>query len=358
MFTHSGMSKKAWGEERRTVTIYDLNGHPLYTRRVRCPEYIGPRFLRERCQGIFDNLIVSTAPQAILPSLDALSPYIDRRTTICLNNEGLGLMEMLNERVFTEPAMRPNYVLCHSEHTIRRHSNLKYSLRHLPGKLNLHAVHRDDESPDLDWNTSEALGHQHTRHMIKLLSAAEELDAVTLHWSVFLQRKLPGMIFSSLADTLSVILGCRFDQIRNDRHAMFVWDRMLDETLRIVTSLPEFRLFPKSLESFRETFPGKLRRKLWARGTEYSTWISLVRRGHAVPIDFVNGYFVRRAQELGMNHEYNSQAISLVKARHAGRYKELQLSIPFGLQPYMADLDMIGGGQEWYDPNLDMNLES
>ncbi|KAI0838173.1 hypothetical protein F5Y06DRAFT_296714 [Hypoxylon sp. FL0890] len=358
MLTHHVGSMRKWGEEGRAITIYDKEKNTITSRAIPCPEYIG-RQHRQRWSWpvVLDNIIVSTVSGAVLPSLAALRRRIDRRTTLCLLQPGLGLMELLNEKIFDDPATRPNYVICHSAHKFQRHSSLKYSLRHVPGKLLLHAVPRGEDA-DLDQKTSEALGSQHTQHIMKLLSAADDLSAVGLPWHVLLRHKFPQMIFGSLADAMSVILGCRYDQIRNGWYTMDFWDSLLTETMRIVVSLPELHANPDILEFFiRESFPKKLKRKLERQGSEYSQWISMVRKGQMPPVAFFNGYFIRRAQELGLDHSMNSLVLNLVKARHAGRYNELKLSLPMGLQPYMMDSDKIGGGQDKFDPVLDVEWD-
>ncbi|KAI1212530.1 uncharacterized protein F4807DRAFT_413375 [Annulohypoxylon truncatum] len=359
LLTHNIRSMKMWREEGQAITMYNYKGVPLSTQAVPCPEYVGRQFAQRWTRPpILHNIIVSTLTGAVIPSLAALTHSIDRRTTICLATPGLGMMEELNETIFKDPASRPNYILCHSDHRFERVSSYQYSLKHIPGKFLLHSVPRDDEDVDLDRRTSEGLGRQHRDHMIKLLSKSGDLAVVPLVWEVFLRQKLPGMIFMSLADTISVILGCRFDQIRTTKHIMEFWDRLLEETIHIVASLPELREHLDILDFFTsESFPKKLRRKLELQRSEYSQWISLIRKAKMPPIDVTNGYFVRRARELGIRHTLNSQVISLVKGRQAGRYRELQMDIPLGLQPFVQDLDKIGGGQPRDDPILDKEID-
>ncbi|KAL7620967.1 hypothetical protein AAE478_008278 [Parahypoxylon ruwenzoriense] len=363
ILAHNTLPMTKWGEEGRAVNVYDFQRKYVSSRPIPCPEYIGNHKIRSRQLSkisTMHNIIVSTASRAVLPTLYALQNYIDRRTTVCLLHPGLGVMELLNEEVFTEPSLRPNYVLCHSGHQFDRYSSLIFSLRHAPGELFVYGVPRDDEDPDLGRRTSAWLGAQHTQHMIDILSATDELGAVGLQQHLFLQKKLPKMIFSSLADTISVILGCRFDHIRHDPHAMSLWENMLDETIRIISAFPEFRDYPEVVawfnrDRFRHRFIGKLTSK--TKTGEYSQWISLIRRGHEPPVDFMNGYFVRRAKELGIDSKYNTMALFMVKARQAARRRELNLDIPFGLQPYMMDRDKIGGGQDKYDPDLDDDID-
>lgn len=359
LLTHNTLTLRKWGEEGRAITVYTQDGIPS-TQPIRCPQYIPRRHVPLRQPPIMDNIVVSTVTQAIIPTLFNLRLYIDRRTTLCILHPGLGLMEELNDIVFPNPALRPNYIFCYSNHKLARSTAGKYSIDHIPGNLVCHAVPRDDEAKGLDKWTSDALNQKHTRHMISLLSTSETLNVIGLPWPSFLQLKLQDMIFYSLADTISVMLGCRYDQIRTDRHAMTLWESMLKETLTIVVSLPEFHERPYMLGAtgFANTnYPTKLKNRLTRLGTECSKWISMIRRGNMPPVDLINGYFIRRAKELGLSHAHNSFAVELVKARSRGRLRELNNSIPLGLMPYMADTDRIGGGQDKVDPKLDVDAD-
>ncbi|KAI8957484.1 hypothetical protein F5Y11DRAFT_363732 [Daldinia sp. FL1419] len=327
MLIHKPRPMRAWGEEGRAISIHDSKGRIISSRNIVCPDYINRPYQPTGLLPVLDNVILSTVSRAAFPTLYGLRNRIDRRTTVCLIQPGLGLMEMLNEEVFDVPALRPNYVICHSSHQLSRHSHYKCSLRHIPGKLYIHAVPRDDEDEDIDRVTSQLLGNQHTQHMVDILSAASDLDVVNVSWRELLLEKLPDMIFASLADTISVILDCSFDLIRRNQNAMRLWDNMLNETINIISSLPEFREHRKKLRFLHERrFAANLRIRLERQGTERSKWLAEVGRGQEPPVEFINGYFVRRAQELGIDHKSNSLAISMVKAKVESMRKQYEIS--------------------------------
>ncbi|RYP26829.1 hypothetical protein DL768_011547 [Monosporascus sp. mg162] len=349
---HRSEASAKWLEEGQAIDLHDARGKLLSSHPIHCPEYIGPRvgapgFSRWN-GGFLDNIVVDTGIAALHPTLRALRHSIDNRTTICLIQEGLGVIEKLNEEIFDDPAVRPTYILGHMTHNLARHMGTSMALRHKGnnGQLLLSAVPREE-----DHGLEAALRH----HFIGLLSASEALRPVGLSWIKFLHRKLPGMIWSSLVDSISVILGCRYDQIVKDTHARRLWHALLDETLYIVSSLPEFRDKPNLLKYFtRDEFRMHLRQRLANQGPMYSEWISLIRRGDVTPVNFINGYFVRRAEELGLDHRVNSLVVSMVKARHQARIRELDADIPFGLKPYMMDGDKLGGGIN--EDDSDFNL--
>ncbi|KAI0019083.1 hypothetical protein F4780DRAFT_748362 [Xylariomycetidae sp. FL0641] len=374
MAHHASVISK-WGDEGRSISLHDRTGLHLSSHEVPCPEWLGntrqPLSLRQlqadKEMGYIDNLVVSTQSWAILPSLRRLRNRIDNRTTLCLLNPGLGLMEKLNEQVFDDWAKRPNYVLGHSSHTLSKHSYRVYSLmQRKKGGLFLYGVPRshdsDFEAPVQDPARFEPgsptnVGMQHTSHFLKLCSSSGELGVTAVPWDTLLTRKLIWMVYSSLADSISVVLGCRYSEIWHQENAMRLWNMLLEETMHIISQFPEYKQRPYFLKHLSGSrFASKLFRQLRKQGDAYSPWISWVRNGYEPPVDLINGYFVGRAKRLGLEHRYNSTVIRIVKSRHWGRRHELLNDIPLGLSPYMADHDRIGGGQD-HDSELDVGID-
>ncbi|KAI8627855.1 hypothetical protein F5Y19DRAFT_477023 [Xylariaceae sp. FL1651] len=350
-----------WGEENRSLSLYDKKGNHISSSIIPCPEPIVARREygeKHKDSDYLDNVLIDTMSTAVLPSLHTLRHRIDCRTTICLLHPGLGLVDKIIEELFDDPAERPNFILGHSTHKVGRHSDHVYSIRQkTPGHIYIHGVPKSGDST-LDKSSRAHEGMLQTQHFIKLLSSTEGLNVVGLPWVKFLSWKLSSMVFSSLADTISVILGCKYGQIRRNPHAMSLWDNLLDETLAIISQFPELQSRPHRLEYFqRDSFRRKLQTYLIGQGANTSAWIKQVRMGSMPPIDYFNGYFVARAKELGLDYKYNSMAIRTVKARMAARQRELRMDIPLGLSPYMMDSDQIGGGQPVSGLEDDLDLD-
>ncbi|KAI3321498.1 hypothetical protein HD806DRAFT_545728 [Xylariaceae sp. AK1471] len=363
ILAHHGLVMSRWGEENRSLSLYDYRGKHISSARIRCPEpIIKPRRYLERLQDsdFLDNLIIDTTSVAILPSLRQLRHRIDHRTSICLLHTGLGLMEMINEELFPDFLERPNFILGHSTHRVAKFSSYMYSIKHkTPGKIHLYGVPKSQDST-LDRSSLAHEGMRQTQHFLQLLSSTQGLKAVGLPWVRFMTQKLPAIIFSSVADAISVILGCRYSDIYPNDHAMAMWDNLLNETLAIISQFPELQdegLAHRVASLNTKTFRNKLKTHLISQGPNQSPWIRRVRMGVEPPIDYFNGYFVRRAKELGLDHKHNSMAIEMVKARATARRRELRMDIPLGTSPYMNDGDRIGGGQpsSRLEDDLDMD---
>ncbi|ORY60519.1 uncharacterized protein BCR38DRAFT_441332 [Pseudomassariella vexata] len=334
-----------WGREGRQLTVYTPKG-PMPSRDVIMPKYIGPprgtsRNATEftRLQHI-SNLLISTFDGSIYTTLLHMRDYIDQDTTICLLNEGLGVVEHLNEGIFTDPDTRPNYVLGHVDYmlaTKRQIGDFSMDLK-APGKMYLTALPRESPGESLVSTRPRVVGRARAQHLIKLLCQTPGLDAGGFPMSLFLRQKLPSMVFSSLTDAISVALGCQYDRISTSPYAVGLWHDLLDETVTVIASLPEFKEHPDALEyftgrRFKDDLFAKLRNK---RGA--STWIARVRTGMQLPMPYLNGWFVKKAKENGVPHSAHNTLMSMVRTRHEARMEELKGQIP--MYVYKTDGDL------------------
>ncbi|KAI1296106.1 hypothetical protein F5Y03DRAFT_387206 [Xylaria venustula] len=304
ILVHHPKPLRQWGMEDRQL-------------RVPCPQHIydyrDRYYETPKASDYLDNIIIDTSSQAILPSLAELSHRIDRQTTICLLQPGLGLMEYINECLFPDPLERPNYVLGHSTHKLSQKRS---------GALYLHWVPRFAD-PALANSPLSLEGKHQAQHLIELLAEPS-----------FITWKLPWLLFTSAADAICVILGCKYSQIHPNPHAMTMWEDILAESINIVSHIPELQTIPIRGEYYTNpAFRRKMRTYLVAQKHNVSPWVKQVRLGMDLPIDYFNGWLVQRAKELGLGHKYNSMAMKMVKARINARHR------------YMTDTDTIGGGQ-------------
>ncbi|KAI0803879.1 hypothetical protein GGR55DRAFT_691469 [Xylaria sp. FL0064] len=363
---HNPIVMSRWGEEARGLILLNGQGHYVSSVGIPCPEpVIDPRYRYSKTSkkaeaDFLDNVIINTTTGAILPTLHDLRDRIDRHTTICLLHPGLGLVERINEVLFPDPLERPNFILGHFTHKLSKMPEYLYSVKlHERGHLYLCGTPNvDDTARAKSPAAQEAL--QRSRHLIDLLTSAENLGAVGLNEVRFLLRKLPWVIFSSVADSICVVLGCRYDQIHPNAHAWAMWEDLLDESVAIVSQLPELQVMPHVAKYFTgHSFRRKMRRYLVAQKKNHSPWVKQVRRGIDTPVNYFNGYLVRRAEELGLDHKRNSMAMEAVKARQNSRRWEIRLDM-LGLSQYMGDTDAIAAGQpvpslDDFDPDVDLD---
>ncbi|KAI3335409.1 hypothetical protein F4824DRAFT_489605 [Ustulina deusta] len=345
MIAHHPEVIRAWGMENRELNLYNDRGRYVSSAGVPCPEAIvGPSYRYPqypRASDFLDNVIIDTTTGAISRCLQSLRHRIDRQTTICLLHPGLGLVEKINADLFPDPLDRPNFIIAHSTYKEKRQ-----------GTLYLHGVQKY-ENPLLANSIVGYEAVQQSRHLIKLLSSTENLNVVGLPDARFLMWKLPWLIFSAVANSICIIIGCKYNQIYPNPDAWTLWENLLEESAAIVSQFPELQVIPHRAQYFTQpAFRQKMTNYLIAQGTNACPWVRQSRLGIELPIDYFNGYLVRRAKELRLDHKYNSMAMSMMKGRINSRRWELKVDL-LGTTQYMKDSDTIPNLDD-LDPDLDI----
>ncbi|KAI0162058.1 hypothetical protein GGR57DRAFT_453046 [Xylariaceae sp. FL1272] len=343
-----------WGEAGRQISLFDSRGKHLSDAPIPYPELIPNRFVKyegESERGPIYNMIVHTTSSTVITKLASIRDRIDSRTTICLIEQGFGMAEKIIQELFPNPMKTPNIVLGESYHNVYANSKSnKFQIR-LKNLKHLALCGFPKSATCMEGLPQSLLlaawGRQQTQHLISILKEAPGLNPCGLPVPEFLLGSMHRLLFSSVADTLSVIMGGEYGTLRHSPYAMKLWYQLVEESVEIVSKLPELQ---KWRNAAPRTSPHFLKKRLklhlnamrWRR----SPWINEVRVGYEPPVDNFNGYLVRRAKELGLDHKHNTMVLNLVKARRHQRSSEIHNLIPWGGQrPYMLENDLINTEQ-------------
>jgi 2-dehydropantoate 2-reductase len=112
-------------------------------------------------KGSIDALIVTTKAHTTLSALRPLVPHITSATTIVLLQNGQGVLDLLLEKLFTDPAKRPHFILASTTHgafTINK----------------LHCVHAANGRIDIGIVPNQTLGKDYERLLEQSTTSIEE----------------------------------------------------------------------------------------------------------------------------------------------------------------------------------------
>ncbi|KAK6086117.1 hypothetical protein SCUP515_00477 [Seiridium cupressi] len=347
LLAHQRSSVDQWGASQRKLTLKTKEGLQT-SHEVLIPHYIGKSksrygVERPRLKHVA-NLIISTVDKAVVPTLLSLRDSINQDTTICLLTPGMGVVEHLCKCVFPDPTTRPTFILAHSTHSIIRdpsNPDDQYSLQFVRGgKLALSGLLPETQENRTEVDTWDRIARRaRTQHFLKLLYTVPGLNATGLPMSKFLHEKLPSMIFSCVADAISVALGFRYERIHEDKYGKRLWNNLFNETVAIISALPELEESPEIVEYFRgRNFSTEAMRYLQTQ-SGVSQWIHMVKSGHRLPLQNLNGWFVTKAKEAGVKSVYHRGMINMIRAKEAARAEELKMDMPLYHSPYMLDSD-------------------
>lgn len=330
---------RAWEAFGSQLTLY--RGKEVFHNRRVIPETVpsvhpGRIITRSRTmpgdRAPIKHLFVTTPGRSAIAELRPLVDRINKQTTIVLLQDGLGIPEELNYQLFHDPATRPSYIEGHI-------GTLLYSLKEDPfavrevveWPLYLSTRMKDPDVlvhkfPDLD-----LLG---PTRLLQSLTTIPELKMVACARAKFLFHKLPSMMATCLLEPLSVFVDGRYAKIPQGYPNNRLIEKMLMEMCAVASSLPEFRNFPAAQHYFNYDH-GRVRErclaifKKKARTRDTSKMWRLIKDGKLTDIRYLNGYFSRRGEEMGIRTSANDAMISLVKAKHESRLRDLKNEIMF-----------------------------
>ncbi|KAL5604800.1 hypothetical protein BROUX41_001860 [Berkeleyomyces rouxiae] len=302
--------------------VREIKTEPLFTevqpRKIKYPPVV-PATADDN-DGPIKNLLVTGLTTESFHNLQPIANRISTDTSICLIDEGLGFAEQLDEKIFTDPEKRPTYILGQID------SRLMWDRDH-PEKLKRLRTRLTTSVPPLGLMEDPRLVNN---EMVEAFRATPEFNAVMPFYDRWLASKLSNLVFAAVIDPVCVALDCSYNQLSQNNWGSRMVNSLINELELVVSNLPELHHSPVVRvlvrgEGLRKECFGKLRNR---RGAT-SKMVLQVRRGLPTDIDFINGYFVRRAREIGIRCPANELAISMVKAKHYHVKRVTDMIIPF-----------------------------
>ena len=281
---------------------------------------------------VIDHLFVTVPARSVVPEIRPLAHRINEKTTIVLIQSGLGIPEDLNHSLFQDPKTRPAYIEGHL-------SSLLYSIRDDPfavREVASNPLYLSTRMKDPDVLVSKFPDRRlyGPTRLLQGLANVADLSMVPCARAKFLFHKLPSMMALALIEPLSVLVDGRYAKIPRGYPNNRLIERLLMEMCAVVGELPEFRPFPQAREYFNYD-RGKIRNRLLAMlkkramTSHTSEMWRLIKNGKVTDITYLNGYFSRRAEEMGLKTPATNAIISLVKAQHEAKVVDLKNEIAF-----------------------------
>lgn len=328
LLLHKQILMNNWKYEGKRLILWE-GAKRTFRDRVEA-EWVGTGRMRRSDEHI-KQLIVTLPCAATKSAIENIMHRIDHRTTICLIQDGLGVVEELNAALFPDPTSRPMYILGNMTASIGHYRKIFFSsILKKPGKLYLTALDRGvgllpffKFHPPIERQTNAT-------QFLRTLVTTPNLGAGGYSLENFLIKKLPTMVFQSIIEPMSIVLDTTYDQILANQHAIELADELLDELFNVIWAIPELTNSSKVIEHCgKDALRKYTLKRLAGKGQAQSPFLGRVRAGRMVDIDYLNGYFVKRAKELGVKTPQNEMIIDVVKARVEERNTQMKGLIPF-----------------------------
>lgn len=317
---------------------------------------------------IIYNLIVCTKTIRTVVALSRLKHRLNAQSTICFLQNGMGVIDDVNVELFPDPATRPNYVqgiITHGANSPpeKAESDPFFVIHAGHGTIALGIVPREpvpepetttppppekessEENeeeeelvPDSDSKpaTPKAqLGHlpehypQSARYLIRTLTRTPVLAAVAHTPHELLQLQLEKLAVNSILNPLTSIIDARNGTILRNHELTRTYRLMLAETSLIIRSLPELRGLPNTNTRFSARRLERLVIEVAEKTkNNISSMLADVRAGRKTEVGYINGYIVKRGEELGIKAVVNYSMMCVVQGKRRVVQREREGEVP------------------------------
>ena len=255
------------------------------------------------------NLIVSVKAPETARAVKTIAHRLNRGSTILFLQNGMGMVEEVNEKVFPNEETRPNYIVGVISHGV--YPRGAFTVVHAgQGTTAIGLLPRKPGQLQTDGSTPSA------DYLLRTMTRTPILIAVGFAPTDLLQMQLEKLAVNAIINPLTVMFDCRNGELLHNASISRVMRLLLAEISLVIRSLPELQNVPNVKMRFA---PDRLEQQavsIAARTAEnLSSMQQDVLAGKMTEIDYITGYIIRRGEELGIKCVTNYMLMHMVKGK-------------------------------------------
>ncbi|KAF1975585.1 hypothetical protein BU23DRAFT_588536 [Bimuria novae-zelandiae CBS 107.79] len=306
------------------------------------------------------SLILCMKSTQVLSALSAVKHRLHKESVICFLQNGMGTVDEVNSEIFPDIATRPHYMVGINSHGMHQ-TEQPFTVVHAGfGTIHLGIMpserdrepapyapqpkfkpHADPQpmapaypaNPDPSTPAPTAATVRWTpnhRYLLRTLLRTPVLCATGFSPPDLLQLQLEKLAVNCVVNPLTVMLDARNGSILYNYSLTRVMRLLLSEISLIIRSLPELQYIPNVQHRFD---PGRLENVVVGVANRtrdnISSMLADVRGGRQTEIDYINGWIVKKGEEMGIKCFMNYMLMHMVKGKSGLIRLELGENIPF-----------------------------
>ncbi|KAL9120408.1 MAG: hypothetical protein Q9187_003031 [Circinaria calcarea] len=266
--------------------------------------------------GIIQNLIVSVKTPNTAVALSSIAHRLNRDSTVLFLQNGMGVLDEVNAKVFPNEETRPNYMLGVVTHGL--YADGRFRVIH--AGIGTIAIGVTPRLPLLETGAGQEQAASplppSSRYLLRTLTRTPVLAAVGFLPADLLQYQIEKLVVNAVINPLTVMFDCMNGELLCNFAITRVMRLLLSEISLVVRSLPELQRVPNVQIRFApEKLEGQVAAICKKTSTNVSSMLQDVRRGRQTEIDYINGYIVRRGEELGIRCVLNYMLAKMVRGK-------------------------------------------
>lgn len=305
------------------------------------------------------SLIVCTKTPKVIQALSAVKHRLHRQSIILFLQNGMGTVDEVNREVFPDPEHRPYYMVGINSHGMHGTDNPFTTVHAGFGTISLGILPHERErepapyaptpkfrpkqdspvepkneaDPDASTPTPTSTSFRLTankRYLLRTLLRTPVLSATAFSPPDLLQMQLDKLAVNCVINPLTVMLDARNGAILYTYSISRVMRLLLSEISLVIRSLPELQHIPNVQQRFD---PGRLETVVVgvanATKDNISSMLADVRAGRQTEVEYMNGWIVKRGEELGVMCMANYMLMHIVKGKSGMVQREIGEGVPF-----------------------------
>ncbi|KAF4952601.1 hypothetical protein FGADI_6673 [Fusarium gaditjirri] len=271
-----------------------------------------------------DELIVTGRGFEAVKAIVSVKDRIDDKTSICLMNEGMGVLERVREEIFDGTQPEPNFYLGHMSHGLNFNRN-RDSVKQLKSGRTVFTK----ADPILNAEKELYIPADQQPSMMHSLRRAKELNTTFSTYEHWLRFKLPSIMFTAAVEPVCVLLDVSYQGLLENRNGQKMMNQLLEELALVTENMPEVQNSPDLIKFLRgEGLKKFCYRRITGKSQAPSDLLTRINKGLQTDINYQNGYFLKRARILGIDTPTNQLMVQMIKARRIEQMVKLRSFIP------------------------------
>ena len=291
---------------------------------------------------IIHNMVVTTKAPATALSLRPYAHRLTSQSTLLFLQNGMGVVDEVNELVFPDPKNRPMYMIGVNSHGLKKKSKDNFDVVHAgEGTIAIGIM------PPLLTSESEPIqtlmgAPPSARYLLRTMTRTPVFVAVGFPPTALLQQQLDKLAVNAIINPLTAIFDIKNGGLVANYHLKRTMRLLLAEISLVFRSLPELQNVPNVNTRFD---PQRLENiVLSVAEVTHSNDSSMLQDMRAVretEIDYINGYIIKRGEELGVHCVTNYMLMHMIKGKCNMLARE-----KLGLLPFATIFSKFERGEE------------
>ena len=276
---------------------------------------------------IIRNLIVTVKGPDTVRALQTVVHRITKDSAILFLQNGMGIIDEINEKLFPDEDARPTYIIGVVSHGLYPKS--MFSVIHagegtialgimppMPMKEHTRCRHLGDVSAS-------------ARYVMRTITRTPLFLAVGFPPTDLLQQQLDKIAVNCIINPLTAIFNIKNGDLLFNFHFTRIIRLLLAEISIVIRNLEELKNVPNVNMRFD---PLRLERLVFSiansTAANKSSMLQDVEANKMTEIDYINGYIVKRGEQMGLHCVMNYMLIHMIKGKRKALWKEAD-PLPF-----------------------------